>query len=487
MMTEDQYALATKTLNGRLFVPYQCDGVRWMLGMEGQESGPKGGFLCDEMGLGKTVQLVATMLGNPKPRTLIIVPKSIITQWVEEINRFAPNLTINIFDGPERKMKEADITIAPYTLLTVKGAESGAPTPLHHVKWGRVILDEAHEIRNKSSKLFKSVYRLKTDIKWIVTGTPVFNSMEDFVSLCMFLGLSKSSAQGMTKQIKDIYILRRTKDDLAKINERLKLPPCHFENVELDMFPEEKSLYECVFLEAQDTIKEAFKHVQSLNSKNMIILECLLRARQCMIWPQMYLNGVAAKNEDKPTKWEGRSNKMETLLRMIGEHPDEKSLVFCQFRGEMNHIQRQLAGVCPVFRIDGSVAKEERVKQIAGFKKIQGGAVFIIQIKSGGQGLNLQEATRVYITGPSWNPATELQAIGRSHRTGQGQVVHVKKLVYKECAQFVSVEQEMMALQGHKSIVCSEVLNDERVKTQIPVNRTTDKISILDIKNIFRA
>lgn len=439
------------------------------------------------MGLGKTVQLVATMLGNPKPRTLIIVPKSIITQWVEEINRFAPNLTINIFDGPERKMKEADITIAPYTLLTVKGAESGAPTPLHHVKWGRVILDEAHEIRNKSSKLFKSVYRLKTEIKWIVTGTPVFNSMEDFVSLCMFLGLSKSSAQGMTKQIKDIYILRRTKDDLAKINERLKLPPCHFENVELDMFPEEKSLYECVFLEAQDTIKEAFKHVQSLNSKNMIILECLLRARQCMIWPQMYLNGVAAKNEDKPTKWEGRSNKMETLLRMIGEHPDEKSLVFCQFRGEMNHIQRQLAGVCPVFRIDGSVPKEERVKQIAGFKKTQGGAVFIIQIKSGGQGLNLQEATRVYITGPSWNPATELQAIGRSHRTGQGQVVHVKKLVYKECAQFVSVEQEMMALQGHKSIVCSEVLNDERVKTQIPVNRTTDKISILDIKNIFRA
>jgi SNF2 family DNA or RNA helicase len=487
MTIEDQYALATKTLNGRLFVPYQCDGVRWMLGMEGQESGPKGGFLCDEMGLGKTVQLVATMLGNPKPHTLIIVPKSIITQWVEEINRFAPNLTINIFDGPERKMKEADITIAPYTLLTVKGAESGASTPLHHVKWGRVILDEAHEIRNKSSKLFKSVYRLKTEIKWIVTGTPVFNSMEDFVSLCMFLGLSKSSAQGMTKQIKDIYILRRTKDDLAKINERLKLPPCHFENVELDMFPEEKSLYECVFLEAQDTIKEAFKHVQSLNSKNMIILECLLRARQCMIWPQMYLNGVAAKNEDKPTKWEGRSNKMETLLRMIGEHPDEKSLVFCQFRGEMNHIQRQLAGVCPVFRIDGSVPKEERVKQIAGFKKIQGGAVFIIQIKSGGQGLNLQEATRVYITGPSWNPATELQAIGRSHRTGQGQVVHVKKLVYKECPRFVSVEQEMMALQGHKSIVCSEVLNDERVKTQIPVNRTTDKISILDIKNIFRA
>ena len=486
MKIEDQYTLATKTLNGRLFVPYQCDGVRWMLSMEGQESGPKGGFLCDEMGLGKTVQLISTILGNPQHRTLIIVPKSIITQWHEEIQKFAPNLIVNIYDGADRKVcQNADITIAPYTLLTVKGAEGGAPTPLHYTKWGRIILDEAHEIRNKSSKLFKSVCRLKTDIKWIVTGTPVFNSMEDFVSLCLFLGLSKSSAQGMTKQIKDIYILRRTKDDLAKINERLRLPHCHFENVELDMFPEEKSLYECVFLEAQDTIKEAFKHAQSINSKNMLILECLLRARQCMIHPPMYLNGIAKKDGTVPVKWEGRSNKMETLFRLLKEHPDEKSLVFCQFKGEMNYIQSQLD--CPVFRIDGSVPKDERVRQIEGFKKIQGGAVFIIQIKSGGQGLNLQEATRVYITAPSWNPATELQAIGRAHRTGQTQVVHVKKLIYKECPRFVSVEQEILALQGHKSIVCSEVLNDERVKTQIPVNRTTAKISIMDIKNIFRA
>jgi SNF2 family DNA or RNA helicase len=466
-------------LNGRLFAPYQHDGVKWMLGMEHQASGPKGGFLCDEMGLGKTVQLVATMLGNPKPRTLIIVPKSIITQWSEEISKFAPGLRVAVFDGPDRVLdKTADVTLAPYTLLVTKEGT----TPLHMVQWDRVILDEAHEIRNKGSKLFKSVCRLRTQIKWLVTGTPVFNSMQDFVSLCTFLGIPKNFVQGRTKEIKDIYILRRTKDDL---NERLRLPPCYFENVELDMFPEERALYECVFNEAQDTIKDAFKNAVSLNAKNMVILECLLRARQCMIWPQMYLNGVAVKNETVPTRWTGRSNKMETLFRMIQEHPDEKSLIFCQFRGEMNYIQRQLK--CPVFRIDGSVPKEERVKQIEGFKKVPGGAVFIIQIKSGGQGLNLQEATRVYITGPSWNPATELQAIGRSHRTGQTQTVHVKKLIYKECDRFVSVEEEMMALQGHKSIVCSEVLNDDRVKTQIPVNRTSDRISILDIKKIFRA
>ncbi len=477
---ESQYALAKKTLNGRLFVPYQREGVLWMLAMEGQTSGPKGGFLCDEMGLGKTVQLVATMLGNPRGRTLIVVPKSIITQWVEEIHAFAPNLTINVFDGPDRKLEDTHITIVPYTLLTVKGGTDEVRTPLHTVRWDRIILDEAHEIRNGKSKIFKSVCRLQTDIKWIVTGTPVFNSIEDFISLCTFLGLSRSLVQGMTNKIKDIYILRRTKDDLC---ERLKLPACHFENVELDMYPDEKLFYEHVFLDAQETIKETFRHAQTMNAKNMVILECLLRARQCMIWPQMYLDGIAKQNKTQAEKWVGQSKKMETLFELIRGHPTEKALVFCQFRGEMNHIQSCLVPDRPVFRIDGSVPKDARVDQIDQFKKADQGAVFIIQIKSGGQGLNLQEATRVYITGPSWNPATELQAIGRSHRTGQTKPVYVKKLVYSACADFASVEQEMMALQGHKSIVCSKVLNDERIEKQIPVHRT---ISIMDIKKIFK-
>lgn len=492
-MTSAQYKLAINTINTRLYIPYQRDGVQWMLGMEGQTSGPKGGFLCDEMGLGKTVQLISTMLGNPKQRTLIVVPKSIITQWVEEIKRFAPTLSVRVFDGPGRALDyelltapgRYSVTIAPYTLLSVHGGDEDARTPLHNCRWDRVILDEAHEIRNKRSKIFKNVCRLKTDIKWIVTGTPVFNSMEDFVSLCAFLGLSRNFVQGRTREIKDVYILRRTKEDLVKLNERLRLPPCTFDNIELEMFDEEKSLYEFVFLEAQGIIQDAFRDAQTLNSKNMIILECLLRARQCMIWPQMYLDGVAQKNETEATKWTGRSNKMETLFKMIAEHPDEKTLIFCQFRGEMNYIQSRMT--CPVFRIDGSVSKEMRTQQIEGFKKSGPGAVFIIQIKSGGQGLNLQEATRVYITAPAWNPATELQAIGRSHRMGQTQAVYVKKLIYKECPRFVSVEEEMMALQGHKSLVCSEVLNDDRIKSQIPVNRTTDKISILDIKKIFRA
>jgi SNF2 family DNA or RNA helicase len=149
----------------------------------------------------------------------------------------------------------------------------------------------------------------------------------------------------------------------------------------------------------------------------------------------------------------------------------------------MNMIEERLEG--PVFRIDGSVDKDERVRQIEGFKRTVGGASFVIQIKAGGQGLNLQEATRVYITAPSWNPATELQAIARSHRTGQTQKVYVKKLVCTGDDTYPSVEETIMNLQGHKSIICAEVLNDPRLIQQIPT-RTRSTMTLADILNIFK-
>ena len=483
-----QYNRAKQELNGSLYAPYQTDGVFWMLSMENQTMGPRGGFLCDEMGLGKTVQVVSTILGNPKSRSLIVVPKSIITQWKDEITKFAPQLSVHVFDGPMRNenanlemMRSARIVISPYSVL-IKHSE------LHRIEWDRVVLDEAHEIRNKSSATYKSMCKLVSPVRWVVTGTPVFNSMKDFVSLCKFIGVPQNLIQGRTSQIKDLYILRRTKRDVAVMDRRLELPTCHFENVELEMYEGEKNLYNFAFMEIQNKLREIFANSVSLNSKNMLILECLLRARQCMIWPQMYLSGIAKQYGVEAEKWNGKSKKMETLFNMLEGHSNEKSLVFCQFMGEMKHIQKTLKqkGI-PVFRIDGTVSKENRDKQIELFRGAPGNAVFIIQIKSGGQGLNLQEATRVYIMSPSWNPATELQAIGRSHRSGQDKPVHVKKLFYKRTEEFVSVEEEMMALQAHKSVLCAEILNDERLKTQIPFSRISKKIKILDIKKIFTA
>lgn len=485
------YHLATSSLNGRLIAPYQREGVLWMLMRELGKSAVRGGFLCDEMGLGKTVQIIATILGNPGKKTLIIVPKSIVPQWGEEIAKFAPKLKVVLFDGPDRKMTreifdETDIVIAPYSVMIKKGKPKGYPTEMHQFHWGRLVLDEGHEIRSSSSKIYASVKTLVSQNRWIISGTPVYNSMNDFVALCGFLGIPGSLVQGMTTRIRDVYVLRRTKQDVAEFNKRLELPPCDFQNVELEMYPEELSLYKEVYEKSQDTIREIFQQNNS-GMHAMHILECLLRTRQTMILPQLYINGVAKKNDEIPEPWEGRSKKMETLFQLISTHPEEKSLVFCQFVDEMNFIEESLSNQGHlVFRIDGSVDQATRVERLDLFKKSAKACVFIIQIKSGGQGLNLQEATRVYITTPSWNPATELQAIARSHRTGQCHKVVVRKLVYTGTEELPSIEEAMMALQGHKALICSEVLNDPRIAGQIPeCSKKIAGLTIREIKKIF--
>lgn len=470
-------------LRTRLISPYQHEGLRWLVGRETTAPYP-GGFLCDEMGLGKTVQMLATMLVNPKPHTLIVVPKSIVGQWCAEIARFAPSLTVHAFDGAKRTVPAAlpDVVVAPYSVLA---ARIGSPAcPLLAIQWDRVILDEGHEIRNRKSKTHIACNALSAPIRWVVTGTPVFNSVKDFVALCGFVGIPRGQVQGYTNEIRAKYVLRRTKADVARHNKRLELPPCDFQNLELDMYPEERELYHTVFLRGQDIVRHVFQ-TGTQHLHQMELLECLLRTRQVMTWPQLYLDGIALKEESDPEPWLGRSKKMETLMELIATHPNEKALIFTQFMGEMDEIQERLAALeIPTFRIDGSVPKEQRDERIADWKAGPKNAAFIIQIKAGGVGLNLQEATRVYITCPAWNPATELQAIGRAHRTGQTQKVVVRRLIYCGEDALPSVEQSIMHLQEGKAKVCAEVLNDPRLETQVP-NVTKTKINIQTLKKIF--
>lgn len=481
----------------RLIAPYQHTGVRWMAEREVGEHA--GGFLCDEMGLGKTVQVLATMCINQRPKTLVIAPKSVVSQWREEIRRFVPSFKVHMYDGPKRQLpvftNESWVVVAPYSVLSQR---KGKPaSPLLGVNWDRVILDEAHEIRNRATGVHRACLALRARIRWCLSGTPIFNSMKDFVALGAFLGFTKMEIQGFTNEIRDKYVLRRTKHDVSKFNARLELPPCDFQNVELQMYPEERSLYENAFEHGREVVQSVAASTNQ-HLYNMQLLEALLRVRQVMAWPQMYLDGIAKKQATDPEVWTGRSRKMEVLMEMIQSHPKEKALVFCQFIGEMDRIQELLhAAEIPTVRIDGSVDKEQREIRIQSFKAVTYGRqpVFLIQIKSGGVGLNLQQATRVYITSPAWNPATELQAIARSHRTGQTQKVTVRKLIYtgeeggvtpdgriKPC--LPSVEESILALQATKTKVCAEVLNDSRVLAQMPT--TNPKVTIHALKKIFR-
>lgn len=418
--------------------PHQIEGIKWLLDREINKK-PRGGMLCDEMGLGKTLQMIAVMRKNFKKRTLIVVPKSIVQQWASELKKFAPSLSVCIYDGPHRKFDESThVCICPYSVLV----------DVLEYSWDRVILDEGHEIRNRSALVHKNAMQIKAPIRWIVTGTPVFNRFRDFISLCEFIGVSRKRVQADYEKLRDELILRRVK--IADPDETM----IEFRNVELEMYPNEREIYE--------------RAVSDLDTCECI-LEGILRCRQVCSWPKMYDPG-----------WKGATTaKMDTLICMIKTHPDEKSLVFTQFIEESKEIVRRVSDFRSVFLLYGGVDDRENV--IQEFKDCKDpGAVFVIQIKTGGVGLNLQEASRVYITQPSWNPATELQAIARSYRDGQKRKVIVKKLVYAECD---AVDNEITELQILKSEICSQVLGDESIRRQIPEIRFTSSNFKVSLKN----
>lgn len=420
---------------------HQIEGVEWLC--ERDTHGPhKGGILCDEMGLGKTIQMIELMNRHPLKRTLIVVPKSLVRQWFDEIRKFStiPSLRVLVYDGPKRKFDEsASVVICPYSVVG----------DLVEHTWNRIILDEGHEIRNKNSLVHKTVMTLVGERRWILTGTPVFNRMRDFISLCEFLGISRTEVQCYFEHIKKTYVLRRLKTDTASLS---------FQNVELEMYPAERALYERVYASYEPDGGE--------------VLEWILRCRQVCAWPQSYYDGIHKKyggdREDTRQIWQGSTAKMDTLVRMITKHPEEKTIVFTQFRAESDEIRRrlELAGK-QVFLMNGSTQNRDEV--VSSFRETpRSDTVFVIQIKTGGVGLNLQEATRVYIMGPSWNPATELQAIARAHRNGQTKHVTVKKLVYLDSD---SIDSEITELQSKKSEICEQVIGEASVK--IPELRAT--------------
>jgi SNF2 family DNA or RNA helicase len=427
---------------------YQKDGIRWMVGREMGDK-HRGGFLCDEMGLGKTIQTLVTMSVNRVPKTLIIVPNSLVDQWSSAIAEFTDFVM------------DKDVSIVTYSKFSPTCKMYGK---LMRSQWDRVILDEGHEIRTKTSKRFKAIDKMKSGIRWVLSGTPIYNKKADYLTLLNFVTHGALDVPGI-----NTIMLRRTKEDV-----KIKLPTCHFENLELEMYPEEWSVYTSFFSEFSTKIGSMQKEGAELQFYNMYLIEALLRVRQLCVHPNVFV-----------PDYDGRSRKMDVLLENILSHPEEKSIIFCQFHKEMNIIQEMVGKHRKVFRLDGSVHTSMRQSIIDSFKKTEPGAVFIIQIKTGGQGLNIQEATRVYIMAPAWNPATELQAIARCHRTGQTKEVFVKKFIYVSTDDSVnSVDESIVALQDHKSTVCAEVLNDERIKSQIPVNIRRHKF-IQILRKIF--
>lgn len=459
---------------GRLIAPYQDAGVRWMLHREMEE--PKGGICSDEMGLGKTIEMLATMIGNPQNNaTLIIVPKSLIMQWVDACIQFTGVHPLVLLSNSKKKMyanatsdlfNRRRIVIIPYSFLT---------SSLRHIvlqyHWGRIVLDEAHAIKNRRSKTHKHVFALSSSIKWALTGTPITRSKKDFHALLAWIGVDREqiSDKLATTTLREKYVLRRTITDVALQCERLRLVPCDIQTVHIQFSDPERIAYDDLFNEGRSLVESSSLSATAHSE----LVEVITRLRQACIDPEMVWSGRGVQKV-----WPHIPSKLLALKRLIREHPDNtKTIIFTHWNHEARGIYRMVTeelGLKAAI-LHGGLSITARDHVIHDFVHSPGDHILISHIDIGGIGLNLQVATRVYIYSPAWNASAELQAISRAWRQGQTQKVHVRRLVISD-----SIEEYILRVQQLKLDCAAHVLGDQRIKRALQLNLTFD-----DMKHLF--
>ncbi len=412
---------------------YQLHGVNWLHYLRDLQVGS---LLADDMGLGKTLQ---TLCSLPK-KSLVVCPTSVLPNWVAEIKRFRPELGVNIFHGPTRKLDESvDITLTTYAILRNEQERLGA------ILWAAVVLDEAQAIKNPDSQIARAAYTLRASHRIALTGTPIENRLEELWSQFHFINPGylggranfqeryarpiregdETMAAHLRKRIRP-FILRRLKREVAP-----ELPPRTDNELYCELNPTELAVYEALRVATQKELLEKL----NAGGNVMAALEALLRLRQAACHSGLIPGAVAET-----------SSKIELLLRTLEPliAADSKALVFSQWTSFLDRMEPHLqeSGI-DFIRLDG--ATRDRGGVVERFQDPKGPRVMLVSLKAGGTGLNLTAADHVFIMDPWWNPAVEQQAADRAHRIGQEKPVFVHRIISKN-----TVEEKILALQQRK-------------------------------------
>jgi len=412
---------------------HQLEGVSWMLNQElnPEDSNNIGGICADEMGLGKTIQMLGVIVSNLRANTLIVLPVSLLVQWENEIKRtlgFQPL----IYYGKEKQNIDLDLlNLSPITLTTY-GQLTSELCILFKKKWDRVIYDEAHHMKNSNTRLWNIQSKLIRTYTWLVTGTPIHNSLRDVKNLFRLIGLRE-----IHKRYEDYmksYILKRTKEEcdiiLPDVESTKIIVP--FETIcqnEKIISKELHSLLPCSQISIETDDRKLTSYMSTMEQ-----LPLILQCRQMCIMPRLLRDKMEITrqfcelDDDYQSFGEAveSNSKMNKICHDLKERNNGRSkLVFCSFRIEMDYLQEQTTAMgYNVGVIDGRTTHAER-KQILS----QTYDVLILQIYTCSEGINLQNYSEIYITSPNWNPAIEDQAVGRCHRIGQENTVYVYRYV----------------------------------------------------------
>ncbi len=412
---------------------YQANGIKWCLNRELTKGNIKGGIVADEMGLGKTLMMIGLMFVNFKRRTLIIVPPVLLEQWAKEIYRCSGHVAL-IYHGPlKQTITEAELLAAPivlttYNMLLGKKKEKGKGNDnlLTKIQWNRLIYDEAHHLRNRKTERYKSCEQIKSEIRWLISGTPIQNKRSDLYNLLKIVGVSNVKKDNV-KEIALKYILRRTKVEVG-----IDLPPVIKEDCQVEWTsPHEKMLSEELhsFLPNQTHV---FRAVNS-NFGSKGTLTAIMKARQSCIMPALLIPGLKKEikvcgpvEKQKYIQGIKSSSKLDAVIQVILQRKDNGNgkIIFCHFKNEIDAIAQRLikGGLKKVVTYDG------RNSRTPGLNLADAADAIVLQIQTGCEGLNLQaNFSEIYFVSPHWNPCVEDQAVARCHRIGQTKPTFVFK------------------------------------------------------------
>ncbi|WP_027365271.1 DEAD/DEAH box helicase [Desulfotruncus alcoholivorax] len=438
---------------------YQKVGFKWLKALAAYGLG---GILADDMGLGKTIQAIAFIISEKEKvqaPSLVIAPTSVVYNWQDEVEKFAPGLKVVVVSGTRRERelqikaaKDADLVITSYALIR-RDIEL-----YEDFYFGYCFLDEAQHIKNPGSLNARAVKIIKARGYFALTGTPMENNLTELWSIFDFVmrgyllshqkfvkkyerpvirDQNQRVLQELQKQITP-FILRRMKKEVLQ-----ELPPKIESRVLTDLTREQKKIYLTYLQQARGEIEESIAARGFANSQ-IQILAVLTRLRQICCHPSTFLEN-----------YRGDSGKLLYLKETLQDtvKSGHRILLFSQFTGMLGIIQKLLdAEQIDYFYLDGSTKAEVRGQMVQAFNK---GArdVFLISLKAGGTGLNLTGADMVIHYDPWWNPAVEEQATDRVYRIGQKNAVQVIKLITRG-----TIEEKIYNLQQKKKAMIDSVI-----------------------------
>ena len=448
--------------------PYQKEGVYWLrfLSRNGL-----GGILADEMGLGKTLQALAFVRTLDGP-SLVVCPSSLIFNWAREAQKFVPELKVLRIEGADRskffpEILEANLVLTSYPLLRRDIDQYS------RFEFSSIILDEATHIKNPDTQNAQAAMALRGQHRFVLTGTPVENSVRDLWSILQFvlpgylgrredfreryeLPISRGSTLEQARLAKRLrpVMLRRLKKQVVK-----ELPEKIEQTAFCDLSPEQDELYRKLRQESRRKLEE-LSGAKDQGRARIAMLTALLRLRQ--VCCDLRLVGQEA---ERP------SSKIELLGELLEEAIDgeHRVLVFSQFVAMLQLIRAYLdeAGVQYGY-LDG--ATKDRAAAVDRYQESDDLPVFLVSLKAGGAGLNLSAADTVIHFDPWWNPAVEAQATDRAHRIGQTRVVTAYKLIARG-----TVEEKIMNLQRKKrALIEATVESEEPLMTGLSISEINE-------------